>query len=210
MTKYNFGLFILFLVIYTSITLLFSFYILEDEVYFNSFIDKLDTQQIERIISLNKKYQWVSLVSSPILYLIKLTFTSIGIYLIKIIHGKVVNLTFSHVFVYVVKADFIFLVIGIYKLVYFTVYPPNTIEEIQNFAPGSLLQLVSQVNEPWLIYPLQAINLWELGFMLMLAYQLKKYFKDDFTQSFVNVLLSYGSAFLLWIVFVVFITLNLS
>lgn len=97
-TKYNFGLFILFLVIYTSITLLFSFYILEDEVYFNSFIDKLDTQQIERIISLNKKYQWVSLVSSPILYLIKLTFTSIGIYLIKIIHGKVVNLTFSHVF----------------------------------------------------------------------------------------------------------------
>lgn len=119
-------------------------------------------------------------------------------------------LTFSHVFVYVVKADFIFFVIGIYKLVYFTVYPPNTIEEIQNFAPGSLLQLVSQVNEPWLIYPLQAINLWELGFMLMLAYQLKKYFKDDFTQSFVNVLLSYGSAFLLWIVFVVFITLNLS
>ena len=72
------------------------------------------------------------------------------------------------------------------------------------------INLVSQVNEPWLIYPLHAINLWELGFMLMLAYQLKKYFKDDFTQSLVNVLLSYGSAFLLWIVFVVFITLNLS
>ena len=210
MTKYNFGLFILSLATYTCITLLFSFYILEDEVYFNSFIDKLDTQQIERVIALNKKYQWVSLVFSPLLYLVKLTFTSISIYFIKIINGKALNITFSQVFTYVTKADFIFLILGICKLVYFIVYPPNTLEEIQNFAPGSLLQLVSQVNEAWLVYPLQAISIWELGFISLLAYQLKVFFQNDFVLSLQNVLLSYGTIFLLWIVFVVFITLNLS
>jgi len=188
----------------------FNLYIFNDRVYFNSFIDKLDSDQIESMIAFNRKYSWVSLVLNPLLYLIKLFLISISIYFIKIIIGKAFNASFVQIFMGVTKADLIFLALALFRVVYFLSNPPDNLDDIQNFAPGSLFQLVSQVNEPWLVYPLQAISIWELGFVLLLAFQLKEYFQNDFALSLQNVLLSYGSIFLLWIVFVVFITLNLT
>ena len=198
------------IIIYTLIGVMFSYYILKDSIYFNSFIDKLDNDQIERIIEVNRKYAWVSLILNPILYVFKLTFISISIYFIKLIIGEDFKATFSQIFFSVTVADVVFLILAITKLSYFLLYPPTNLEIIQDFAPGSLYQLVSQVNEPWLVYPLQAISIWELGFIVVLAYQLKEFFQNDFALSLQNVLLSYGTMFLFWIVFVVFITLNLS
>lgn len=207
--KFFFGfIFIVFCQIFTG--LIFNFYIFNDRIYFNSFIDKLDSDQIERMITFNRKYSWVSLVLNPLLYLIKLFLISISIYFIKIIIGKAFNASFGQIFMGVTKADLIFLALALFRVVYFLSNPPDNLDDIQNFAPGSLFQFVSQVNEPWLVYPLQAISIWELGFVLFLAFQLKEYFQNDFALSLQNVLLSYGTVFLLWIVFVVFITLNLT
>ena len=36
------------IIIYTLIGVMFSYYILKDSIYFNSFIDKLDNDQIEK------------------------------------------------------------------------------------------------------------------------------------------------------------------
>lgn len=198
------------IIIYTLIGVMFSYYILKDSIYFNSFIDKLDNDQIERMIEVNRKYAWVSLILNPIFYVFKLTFISISIYFIKLIIGEDFKATFSQIFFSVAVADVVFLVLAITKLSYFLLYPPTNLEVIQNFAPGSLYQLVSQVNEPWLVYPLQSISIWELGFIVVLASQLKEFFQNDFALSLQNILLSYGTVFLLWIVFMVFITLNLS
>lgn len=131
-------------------------------------------------------------------------------YTIKIIYKFESGVSFSILFSKVLIADTIYTLFLLIKLVYFILFRPDNIFQIQNFAPGSLYQLVSQVNEPWLVYPLQAISIWEIGFIVVLAYQLKEFFQNDFALSLQNVLLSYGTVFLLWIVFVVFITLNLS
>ena len=210
MIKNKIVLLFLLLIIYAIISLLFSVYVLNEKFYFNSFIDKLENEQIERMIAVNRKYAWVSLILNPIFYVFKLTFISISIYFIKLIIGEDFKATFSQIFFSVAVADVVFLVLAITKLSYFLLYPPTNLEVIQNFAPGSLYQLVSQVNEPWLVYPLQSISIWELGFIVVLASQLKEFFQNDFALSLQNILLSYGTVFLLWIVFMVFITLNLS
>lgn len=60
------------IIIYTLIGVMFSYYILKDSIYFNSFIDKLDNDQIERMIEVNRKYAWVSLILNPILICIQI------------------------------------------------------------------------------------------------------------------------------------------
>lgn len=203
-------LMVLFIFFQILISIIFYLFVLNENIFLNSFIDKFDINQIEKMIEVNRKYAWVSLILNPILYVFKLTFISISIYFIKLIIGGDFKATFSQIFFSVTVADVVFLILAITKLSYFLLYPPTNLEVIQNFAPGSLYQLVSQVNEPWLAYPLQAVSIWEVGFIVVLAYQLKKFFQNDFALSLQNVLLSYGTVFLLWIVFVVFITLNLS
>jgi hypothetical protein len=49
-----------------------------------------------------------------------------------------------------------------------------------------------------------------VAFWFALAYELKAYFQDDFAKSFGTVMASYGSGLVIWIVFVVFLTLNFS
>jgi hypothetical protein len=83
------------------------------------------------------------------------------------------------------------------------------LEDIQYFFPGSALSIFdpNQVQK-WLLFPLQALNIFELGFSMLLAWQLKEYFEGDFTASFKNVALSYGSSYVVWVLFVMFLTLN--
>lgn len=111
----------------------------------------------------------------------------------------------------VVLADSVFLIPSFIKVVWFSFQPDYTLEDLQYFMPGSLLNLFNPKEiEPWLVYPLQSINIWEVAFWFALAYELKGYFEEDYTKSFSTVMASYGSGFLIWVVFVVFLTLNFS
>lgn len=130
-------------------------------------------------------------------------------YGVKIMVGKIFQASFREISLVVIKADMIFLIPAIIKITWFTFYPAHTLEEIQYFMPGSVFQLfANQEIVPWLVYPLQAFSIWEVGFWLILAFELKEFFNNDFGRSFQNVMLSYGSGFLVWIVFVVFLTIN--
>jgi hypothetical protein len=111
----------------------------------------------------------------------------------------------------VVLADSVFLIPSFIKVVWFSFQPDYTLEDLQYFMPGSLLNLFNPKEiEPWLVYPLQSINIWEVAFWFALAYELKEYFEDNFASSFGTVMASYGSGLVIWIVFVVFLTLNFS
>lgn len=91
-------LMVLFIFFQILISIIFYLFVLNENIFLNSFIDKFDINQIEKMIEVNRKYAWVSLILNPILYVFKLTFISISIYFIKLIIGGDFKATFSQIF----------------------------------------------------------------------------------------------------------------
>lgn len=184
-------------------------YLLTEELFYTTFQSQLSYKQIEKLLESQQNWNWLKYALQPFIYLTRILVISTTLYLIKIIVGKTFNATFSDISLAVIKADMIFLIPAIIKITWFTFYPANTLEEIQYFMPGSVFQLFTdQEIVPWLIYPLQAFSIWEVGFWLILAFHLKAFFDNNYAKSFQNVMLSYGSSFLVWMFFVIFVTLN--
>jgi hypothetical protein len=178
------------------------------ELVYNYYSTQLSYAQIETIISTNQKYAWLGYLFIPIIYFIKLALITLCLYT-GILLSNAKTLSFSKIFSAVVLADILFLIPGVIKIFWFSFQRDYTLEDLQYFMPGSLLNLFNPKEiEPWLVYPLQSINIWEVAFWFALAYELKEYFQEDYTKSFSTVMASYGSGFLIWVVFVVFLTLN--
>jgi hypothetical protein len=183
---------------------------LTKDLFFNYYSTQLSYAQIETIISNQQKYEWIGYLFIPIIYLLKISLISLCLYT-GILLSNAKKLSFSKIFSAVVLADILFLIPSVIKIFWFSFQPDYTLEDLQYFMPGSLLNLFNPKEiEPWLVYPLQSINIWEVAFWFALAYELKEYFEDNFASSFGTVMASYGSGLVIWIVFVVFLTLNFS
>lgn len=183
-------------------------YIVTEQQLYNFYSTQLSYEQIETFISQQKEWEWLGYVLLPVIYFLKIGGISACVYvgLFLVVGNKV---QFKTIFPAVVKADMVFLIPAVIKMLWFTFQTDYTLQDIQYFLPGSLLNFFDPTHiEPWIIYPLQTINIFELLFWLALAYELKDLFKNDFGLAFQNVALSYGSSLVVWMVFVVFLTLN--
>ena len=192
--------------------------ILKFEILFiNSLSEILTQNQIEEYLNFKKKWQLLSYLIIPILLLIKMSIIASIIYIGAFFYSKA-KVTFKQLFNAVVKAEFVFLGVGVLKIVWFYFFQTNyTLEDLQYFYPLSALNIVGyQGLESWFIYPLQVLNLFELAYWLLLSYFVGKL---AFTEKdkgkpmdlgFKIVASSYGSALLLWVVVVMFFTLNYS
>ena len=188
-----------------------------EELFYNSLLTKFSTDQIDKVLNFQKKWQWLSYPFIPLLLLIKITLISSVLYIGTFFYSKA-KVTFKQLFNAVVKAEFVFLGVGVLKIIWFYFFQTNyTLEDLQYFYPLSALNIVGyQGLESWFIYPLQVLNLFELAYWLLLSYFIGKL---AFTEKdkgkpmdlgFKIVASSYGSALLLWVVVVMFFTLNYS
>ena len=123
-----------------------------------------------------------------------------------------IPITFKQLWGFVITAEFIFLLIPIFKIIWFYFFQTNyTLEDLQFFYPLSAINIVGYEDlEPWLIYPFQVLNFFELAYWLILAYFIGKAIETTMDHGLKIVASSYGSALLLWVVVIMFFTLNYS
>lgn len=209
------------LIILSILTVLFSFISVRilpvNDLLYQSYSEKLTTAQIEKIFALQEKWQWVSYIIVPILLLLKITVISSVLYVGTFFYSKV-KVSFKQLFNVVVKAEFVFLGVGVLKIVWFYFFQTNyTLEDLQYFYPLSALNIIGYKGlETWFVYPFQVLNLFELAYWLILAYFIGKltYTEKDkgrpMDLGLKIVASSYGSALLLWVLVVMFFTLNYS
>ena len=193
-------------------------YVLENEEVLLVYLsEKLNAKQIENFFNFQKKWQWFSCAIIPIILLIKTSIIASVLYIGTFFYSKA-KVTFKQLFNAVIKAEFVFLLVGVAKIIWFYFFQTNyTLEDLQYFYPLSALNIVGyQGVDAWFIYPLQVLNLFELAYWLLLSYFIGKL---AFTEKdkgkpmdlgFKIVASSYGSALLLWVVVVMFFTLNYS
>lgn len=182
--------------------------ILTEREMINFYSTQLSYEQIEQMLISQKKWEWAGYLAIPFVYLLKVSLVTLCIY-VGILLLNIKSLSWSKVFGAVVVADMIFLIPAIMKMVWFTFQADYTLEDVQYFLPGSMLNIFEpKLLKQWLIYPIQSVNIWELLFFIALAFGLKKYLDGDFSRSMGLVVSTYGVGLVVWIVFVTFLTLN--
>ena len=183
--------------------------LISDALYFNGLSERFNYDEINELINEGKKLEWVPVPLILIMSLLKISLVafclSLGIFFSSI------RFEFDRMFNVTVKAEFIFLAPPFIKLVWFLfVQTSYTLQEFQYFYPLSALNIF-QANtlEPWLIYPLQVLNIFEIIYWVVLAYLLTKELPElDMNRSMTVVMASYGTGLVIWVAFVMFLTLT--
>jgi hypothetical protein len=175
----------------------------------------LTEDQILEFFSFQKKWEWLSYGFIPLFLLIKTALVATCLYMGAFFFSKG-NFTFKQLWSIAVKAEYVFLLVGVLKIVWFYFFQTNyTLEDLQYFYPLSGLNIIGYEGlEPWYIYPLQVLNLFEVAYWLVLAYFVGELaFKKEtypMQEGLKVVAISYGPALLLWVALVMFLTLNYS
>lgn len=182
-----------------------------DNLIYNSLAEKLTSQQIEDFLNLQKKWQWLSYFFIPILLCIKTSLIATVLYIGNFFLSNL-SVTLKQLWLFVLNAEFVFVFIPLFKITWFYFFQTNyTLEDIQYFYPLSALNIIGYKGlEPWLIYPLQTLNLFEVAYIIYLAYQIGTLTKTNADTGLKIVAYSYVPALLLWVTVVMFFTLNYS
>lgn len=185
--------------------------LISDELFFNSLGEQLSYERIRDMIEITRQYRWIGYVSAPLLILLKLFFIAVVIYTGVILFDYKEKISFKQIFRWVVLAEIIFVIAGWVKFAWFYFSSDYTLQDIQYFYPLSAAQFFRPGElYTWLVYPFQVINVFEIAYLFVLAYGLKIFLKEPLEKMLKLVLSSYGVGLLVWVVFVMFLTLNYS
>lgn len=182
-----------------------------DNLIYNSLTEKLTSNQIESYFELQIKWKWLGYVFVPVFILLKILIIASCVYTTVYFFNRS-KISFINILNPVLKAEFIFLLVPILKIIWFYFFQTNyTLEDIQYFYPLSALNIIGYAGlEPWLIYPLQILNLFELAYIIYLAYQIGKVTSTNTDTGFKIMMYSYVPTLLLWVCVVMFLTLSMS
>ena len=208
----NYLLFFLLLV-FSFIIGFFANYLLDtEELLVNFYSEQLAKQQLEQLLESQQKWAWLGYAILPLLILIRTSLVSfclsIGLFLYDIEN----KIQFKQFFRIALIGEFVLVFVGVFKLVYFYFIKTEvTLQELQQFYPLSYINFLDVENlEPWLVYPLQTINLFEITYFFVLVYGMHKLLKNNYWKSFEITAASYGTGLLIWLGFVMFLMLNIS
>jgi len=181
-----------------------------DELVINSLVEQFTTEQLNDILNYKEKWEWLGYLFIPFITLIKVSIIALAIDAGCFFFSK--EIKYKKLFNIVVKAEFVFLLVIILKTAWFYSFQPNfTLEDLQYFYPLSALNIVGyQGLEIWFVYPFQVLNLFEIAYWFILAYLIGKEINGTTEKGLSIVASSYGVALLIWVVGVMFLTLNMS
>ncbi|MFD2940896.1 hypothetical protein [Flavobacterium notoginsengisoli] len=179
-----------------------------DKLLYNSLSEQFTSNQIDKFFKFQKKWEWIGYIFIPILLLIKTSIIASILYIGLFFSNR--DLKFSIILNFVLKAEFIFLLVPISKLIWFYFFETNFIlEDIQNFYPLSALNIVRYKElEIWFIYPFQVLNLFEFFYIIYLGYEIGKHTQTNTDYGLKVVGLSYVPSLFLWVATIMFFTLN--
>ncbi len=185
-------------------------FIVNEEVVYQSLSERLPSEKIDELMVNRTKFEWVGYLLMPIfkfmLFVIISAILATGIYL------KSYRISFIKILTVVIYSSFVFLIPSLIKTVYFfSLENSFTMDEFQNFHPYSLLYYVNYDRiDIWFYYPIYLVNFFEISFWVALAIGIKIVSKLSFLKSVILILQTYVLSLLLWIVFVMFISINVA
>lgn len=183
-----------------------------DELVYNFYSEKLTQEKISQLLKVQKKWEWFGYVIMPLIVLLRSSLVAMCLSIGMFFYNMESKLKFKHFFKVALLGEFVLVLVGFVKLLHFLFIKTDyTLEDIQQFYPISYINFLDIKNlEPWLIYPLQTINLFEIAYFFVLVYGVHKLLKNNYWKSFEITAVSYGTGLVIWLGLVMFLTLNLT
>jgi hypothetical protein len=177
--------------------------------YYRVWQSKYSLERIDNLIIQNNNLSIFSYVIWPCILYIKWFLITIVVFIGAMLFE--IKISFKNCFKIILFAEIMSLISSILKSLYFYIYPPTNIEVLQNFNPLGVSSFLDNDTIPkYLLYPLQQLNLFEVGYWLLLAYGIKILGNIDFKKALKITSLSYGVGLLIWCIFIVFLQLQFS
>lgn len=177
-----------------------------NQLIYKDLSEQLTLQQIEAFFDTQQRWVWVGYLAMPLLLFLKITVIA----WVLSIGGFFKDISMSHkrYFRIVLIAEFIFPVPALLKIGWFFFAETDfSFEQVQQFVPFSLQSVLDTSTVPaWAMYPLQLINVFEVAYWILLAYLMDKAAKTG--EGMKIVLTGYAPALFIWVVFIMFLTLN--
>ena len=206
------GLFIILLILSLFFVAYGNYLLNYEALIYNFYLEKGIIEKADKLIEAKKKWEWIGYAIIPIIILLRSNFVAFCLSIGLFFYDMENKLKFKQFFRIALLGEFVLVLVGFVKLVYFLFIKTNyTLQDIQQFYPLSFINFLNiETIEPWLIYPLQTINLFEVGYFFVLVFGLHKLLQNKYWKSFEMVALSYGSGLAIWIGLVMFLTLSLT
>jgi hypothetical protein len=200
---------LLFSCLNVFLTFSINYLFLSEGLFYQSFSEQLAVGRIAKMFEMSQKWQWIGYVFTPIVVIIRVSFTAICLYIGCFLANS--NIRFKEVFKIALLADFVFVLTGIAKLVILIFFKNvSRLDDLQ-FQPLSLTELFHRDSvDKLFVYPFSLISIFELLYWLVLARFLSGLLEKPFGNSLKRVASSYGTGLLLWLLFVMFLTVNLT
>ncbi len=184
--------------------------LINETVFFNTYSDQLTYERSMELFAKMKSFSWTAYLLTPLILLIKFSVLTLIIYIGVFFSDMQKEISMGKVFTVVVASEVIILFASVAKLLWFTFFAGNyTLDEMGFFYPLSLINLFTQseVAAYW-VYPLQLVNIFQLFYILILAAGLSKIstIKRETTDRII--LSTYFPAMALWVVLIMFLTIN--
>jgi len=198
--------------LYIALTAISYFFILTDSVYVRGLAEKMTAERIEELVEMRSQYWWGVLIAPPVVMFIRTVYTALCITIGVIVLGQ--DLSYYRILTIALFAESIFLLeIALQVFCGIFVLNVRVPDDYANFAPLSALQFFDvSTLKLWMKHPLRTLNLFEVVYMLVLAYFLTPLLKKGttFWQALRLVGASYGLGLLLWVVALAFLLLQVS
>jgi hypothetical protein len=208
----NFSLYILIIILISFITYFSGIYLNTDELLYNYYSEQIAKEQLEKIIESQQKWGWLGYAIIPLVVLIRTSLVAMCLSIGVFFYYMENNYKFKQFFKIALLGEFVLILVVFFKFFYFYFLKTDyTLQDLQQYYPLSYINFLDlEKIQPWLVYPLQTINLFEISYFFVLVYGLWKLLKNKLSKSFEIVAVSYGSGLLIWLGLVMFLTLNMT
>lgn len=178
-------------------------------MFFNHYSEHFALERVEKLWESKEKYAWIGYVGIlPLFYLIK--FVLVGACLqVGLILGKY-KVSFGSVFKVAILAECVFILPVLIEFYWFSFFVGSyNLTDLQNFDYFSLMAFFQDLEvERYLQYPLYLVNIFELLYILILAYGLHEVIEKEYDTSLRLVLATYLPSLCLWVLLVMFLSIS--
>jgi hypothetical protein len=185
--------------------------LIDETVFYNAYSEQLTYDRARQLFEGFKNFSWVTYVISPVILLIKYSLVSLVLYTGIIFNSLQYKVSLGSVFKIVIASDIVFLLAGLTKFFWFYFFAGNyNLNDLSFFYPLSLINIfeADEIEKIW-IYPLQTVNVFHLLYLLLLSYGLNNVSEIVKSDSDKIVLFAYLPGLLLWVTFVMFLSIDI-
>lgn len=194
---------------YATTTYIQDTMILTKEVYYNTLGEQLTIERIDEMLEKQAEWKFVSYLLIPVIVAFQAFLVALCLNCGTIMMNY--KIRFRPLFALVLRSSVVFLLMKLaltFILLFSNIQFFDDLTTVNKFA---LAGFVDKADVPtWLMYPLSIINVFEIAFWLLLTFGMSRLLQRSFKASLGFVATTYGLGLLMWMVFIIFLQLNLS